>query len=168
MSRSRAAPADMKPFGPATAPPDWRLTELDRGQTIPDQTQRRSTSMHRPARLGTFALIVGCSALGACSEMSDTDTETDDSPPASAGVPTEHRLRTVEIRTLSNRADLVSGGDVFVEVVVPDNHRHGRPVRVKVGRRDVSRAFARRDDGRITGVITGLAVGENVITADVP
>ncbi len=124
--------------------------------------------MHRPARLGTFALIVGCSALGACSEMSDTDTETDDSPPASAGVPTEHRLRTVEIRTLSNRADLVSGGDVFVEVVVPDHHRHGRPVRVKVGRRDVSRAFARRDDGRITGVITGLAVGENVITADVP
>ncbi len=119
--------------------------------------------MQRSGRLGWFALIIGCSALGACGETSDSD----DAPSADSADPagtSERRHAAAEIRTLSNRADLVSGGDAHVEIVLPDR-RHGRRVRVKVGHRDVSDAFARRDDGRITGVITGLADGDNVVTA---
>jgi hypothetical protein len=75
------------------------------------------------------------------------------------------RPRPLQIVTLSNRADLVSGGDAFVEIILPD-HAPLQQLKVRVGNRDVSSAFARRADGRITGVITGLAVGANVVTAD--
>src|SRR5436190_23931470 len=75
------------------------------------------------------------------------------------------RPRPLQIVTLSNRADLVSGGDAFVEIILPD-HAPLQHLKVRVGERDVSSAFARRADGRITGVITGLAVGPNIVTAD--
>ena len=70
----------------------------------------------------------------------------------------------VVIKTLSNRADLISGGDALVELVPPnDALRTG--LKVDVDGRDVSSAFAERADGRITGLITGMKVGDNVITA---
>jgi hypothetical protein len=69
-----------------------------------------------------------------------------------------------EIRVLSNRADLVSGGDVLVEVVLP-----GRvdpdTVRVSLDGTDVTSAFAVRPNGRYEGVVTGLAVGPNDLMA---
>ena len=124
--------------------------------------------MHRPGLLGRFALIVGCGALCACGEMAGNDDAPASGAADSDATDTaERRHREVEIRTLSNRADLVSGGDAFVEIIVPDrhDHGHGHKLRVKVGHRDVSKAFRRRDDGRITGVLTGLDVGENRVTA---
>jgi Tannase-like family of unknown function (DUF6351) len=73
----------------------------------------------------------------------------------------------VQIKILSNRADLVSGGDVYIEVVLPDVGRIG-DFRIDVDGRDVTSVFAMRSDGRIKGVITGLANGNNVVTAAVP
>ena len=70
----------------------------------------------------------------------------------------------VEIRTLSNRADLVSGGDVMVEIVVPTGYSSAG-LKVEVGGRNVSSAFAVGSDGRITGIVTGLVVGDNTIVA---
>jgi hypothetical protein len=72
----------------------------------------------------------------------------------------------VQIRTLSNRADLVSGGNALVEIVLPDPAVASTLV-VNVGGRDVTSAFAIRSDGRLKGVITGLANGDNVVTAGV-
>jgi hypothetical protein len=121
--------------------------------------------MRQGRRVGTFVLFFGCSALGACSGTSDPGPSV---AGASVGVPlppTARRPRPLELKTLSNRADLVSGGDAFVEIVLPP-HGPLQRLRVEVGDRDVTRAFARRADGRITGVITGLADGENVVTAD--
>jgi hypothetical protein len=71
----------------------------------------------------------------------------------------------VEIRVLSNRADLVSGGDALVEVVVPDGA--GDPV-VDVDGRDVTAAFAPGADGRLVGLVTDLRLGANVVTARTP
>ena len=73
-------------------------------------------------------------------------------------------LDPVEIRTLSNRADLVSGGDVLVEIVIPAG-ADATNLRVDVGGRDVSSAFKVGSDGRVTGTVTGLAVGANTIAA---
>lgn len=70
----------------------------------------------------------------------------------------------LEIRTLSNRADLVSGGDALVEIVLPEG-ADGAGLKVEVDGRDVSGAFARRADGRFTGLVTGLADGANRLTA---
>src|SRR3954464_16059807 len=68
----------------------------------------------------------------------------------------------VEIRVLSNRADLVSGGDALVEVVGPPG------VRVTAAGRDVTDAFAVRGDGRFAGLVSGLPVGRSRIVARVP
>jgi Tannase-like family of unknown function (DUF6351) len=100
----------------------------------------------RPPILGPLAAALAAAGLlSACGG--------DDAPPPA-----------LEIRTLNNRADLVSGGDALVQVVLPA----GVPstgLRIDVDGADVTNAFALRSDGRLTGVVTGLEVGANVITA---
>jgi len=66
----------------------------------------------------------------------------------------------VRIEVLSNRADLVSGGDALVAV--------SAPARVLRNGTDVSAAFARRADGRFEGLVTGLRDGANTLTAQLP
>jgi hypothetical protein len=68
------------------------------------------------------------------------------------------------IEVLSNRADLLSGGNALVEVKLS---KHANPARVRVDPNgtDVTSAFAVRSDGRFVGLVTGLAVGENTLTA---
>lgn len=68
---------------------------------------------------------------------------------------------------LSNRADLVSGGDALVEVVLPAKTNPSK-VRVDVDGQDVTSAFARRTDGRFYGLVSGLKVGPNKVTARGP
>jgi hypothetical protein len=68
----------------------------------------------------------------------------------------------VRIKVLSNRADLISGGDALVEVVVPAGA--GAPT-VTVDGRDVSSSFRRLASGRTLGLVTGLRLGANVVTA---
>jgi hypothetical protein len=71
------------------------------------------------------------------------------------------RLR---IEVVSNRADLISGGDALVRVMVPP-HRHAADVRVAVGGHDETAAFAPQPDGTLLGVVTGLVGGPNLVTA---
>jgi hypothetical protein len=68
------------------------------------------------------------------------------------------------IRTISNRADLISGGDALVEISRSDGGELGA-VSVTVDGADVSDRFALRPNGRLQGVVRGLAVGDNVIEA---
>jgi hypothetical protein len=72
----------------------------------------------------------------------------------------------VQVRTLSGRADLVSGGDAFIEVVVPAGTDLDG-VKVSVGSRDVSAAFQRGGPG-LRGLVTGLPRGASTITATLP
>ena len=69
----------------------------------------------------------------------------------------------LEVKVLSNRADLISGGDALVEVVLPAKVLPST-VRVFVGGRDVTSAFALRSNGRLMGLVTGLAAGDSVLT----
>ena len=69
----------------------------------------------------------------------------------------------MEVRTLSTRADLVSDGDVLVELLPEGGNAGG--LKVTLNGKDITDAFARRADGRITGLATGLAVGSNTIKA---
>jgi len=71
------------------------------------------------------------------------------------------------IKTLSNRADLVSGGDALVEIVLPQG-ASASGLKVDLGGRDVSDAFAQRANGRVLGVVTGLSNGNNALTAKLP
>jgi hypothetical protein len=71
-----------------------------------------------------------------------------------------------DIVTLSNRADLISGGDALVEVGVP----HTVPlhqVTLLLNGRDVTASFKTDAAARtMRGVLTGLRVGENDFVAD--
>src|SRR5262249_61162059 len=65
------------------------------------------------------------------------------------------------IKILSNRADLVSGGQAYIEIVLhPGTSASG--LKVEVGGPDVSDAFAMRANGRGPGVITRLFQCHNV------
>ena len=69
----------------------------------------------------------------------------------------------VQVRTLSGRADLVSGGDALVEVVVPEG-TDLKTVKVTVGDRDVTAAFRAGGPG-LRGLVTDLPLGASTITA---
>ena len=70
----------------------------------------------------------------------------------------------IRIEVLSNRADLLSGGDALVEVVGPVGASPAG-YQVDVDGRDVTSAFAVRPNGRFIGLVTGLKLGANVLTA---
>jgi hypothetical protein len=69
----------------------------------------------------------------------------------------------VVITTLSNRADLVSDGDVLVRIDLPAGAT-GSTLKVDVGGRDVTSAFVASNGGYV-GRVTGLAVGANALNA---
>ena len=70
------------------------------------------------------------------------------------------------VTTLSNRADLVSGGSVLVEVKAPPGTAT-TSLKVDLNGTDVTPAFttAPRADGRLIALVTGLQTGANTITA---
>ncbi len=74
------------------------------------------------------------------------------------GAAASRSLGKVRIQVLSNRADLVSGGDVLVRITAP---RRADGLRVSLGGRDVSRKFLTRS----TVLLSGLRTGRNVLTA---
>src|ERR1700744_1561827 len=74
------------------------------------------------------------------------------------------RWPAVTIRGLSGRADLVSGGSWLVGIHL------SRPAALKrltvtLGGHNVSGDFARRRDGQIEGLVTGLSLGHNTLKA---
>src|SRR5262250_2677212 len=71
-----------------------------------------------------------------------------------------------EIVTLSNRADLISGGDALVEVRVPINVPL-KKVTLWLNGHEVTAAFQTNEAARtMRGVLTGLVNGENQFVAD--
>jgi hypothetical protein len=68
---------------------------------------------------------------------------------------------------LSNRADILSGGDALVQVLAPAGG-DASTVAVAVDGRDASDAFAVRADGRYLGRLAGLSNGDHVISALAP
>ena len=105
------------------------------------------------------AIAVGLLLIGVVNvEGSRADTSGPRSPSARS---------PISIKVLGNRADLVAGGDVLIEVVVASGSSRGLTVRS--GARDVSRAFTRPATGpmrgRFVGLLTGLPNGPSVISA---
>lgn len=68
----------------------------------------------------------------------------------------------VQLRTLSNRADLISGGDALLEVALT---APATGLKVLAGDRDVTGAFRAIDPTHYQGIVTGLTDGPNVVTA---
>ena len=73
------------------------------------------------------------------------------------GAGTAHAAVSIDV--LSNRADLISGGDALVAV------NGGTPASVTLNGHDVSSEFAARPDGRYEALVTGLQDGANTLQA---
>src|SRR5215813_670124 len=72
----------------------------------------------------------------------------------------------LEIVTLSNRADLISGGDALVEVRLP-KHVSPSKVKVKLNGQDITASFTANAAARtLRGLVTGLVDGPNDLAAD--
>jgi hypothetical protein len=72
-----------------------------------------------------------------------------------------------EIVSLSNRADLISGGDALVEVRVPKGTPLSR-VTLRLNGSDVTAAFTSQVGGRaLRGLLTGLVEGRNDFSAEI-
>jgi pimeloyl-ACP methyl ester carboxylesterase len=97
--------------------------------------------LHVPVRL-TIALTL---LMGGTAAAAGTD--------APAGL---------QLRTLSNRADLISGGDALLEVALP---APATDLKVLAGDRDVTAAFRQIDPLHYQGMVGGLADGPNIVTA---
>lgn len=68
------------------------------------------------------------------------------------------------VKVLSNRSDLVSGGDALVEVISPEGISPNA-LSITLNGVDISNAFSTAVDGRFLGLVEGLALGDNVILA---
>jgi len=109
-------------------------------------TPRSGTARRRTVSLAAVAAALAASFAGTGIAAAATDP----------GV--------VTITVLSGRADLVSGGDALLRVVVPA----GAPgLHITVGSRDVTSAFGTAGDGSTEGLVDSLALGDNLVTATV-
>src|SRR5215212_7490966 len=71
----------------------------------------------------------------------------------------------VEIRTLSNRADLISSGDAMVDVRLPVGVAPAQ-VSMRLNGADVTSMFQfQAAEGRFIGLVSGLVEGPNTLTA---
>ena len=68
---------------------------------------------------------------------------------------------------VSTRADLVAGPEVLVDVALPEGTSPSG-VRVALDGHDVTSAFAMRPNGRYEGLLSGLVVGDDTVTATMP
>ena len=111
-----------------------------------------------------FAALCGAIVLAACGGGDGVATDTRATAAATHDASAQdfggQRSQFV-IRTLSNRADLISDGDALVEVQVPHNVRLDR-VKVKLNGNDVSASFVANASAQtLRGVVKGLKVGKN-------
>ncbi len=105
------------------------------------------------AWVGVSALVA---ALGACGGNDDGPGATTPPPVVISG--------NVELKSLSNRPDMLSGGDALMEVVLPTGATLS-DLKVDVNGTDVSSMFALRGNGRVMGLVTGLPNGTATVAA---
>lgn len=73
--------------------------------------------------------------------------------------------QSLQIQTLSTHADRVSGGNVLVQISLPRAPQKGH-VTVSLNGRVVTGAFRETSPGTLVGLVTGLALGDNRLTAE--
>jgi uncharacterized tannase-like protein DUF6351 len=117
------------------------------------------------SRLAIAVLLLCVGAAPASLALAHSDDDDDGSDRHSRH--SDRGSNAFEIRTLSNRADLISGGDALVEVQVP-RHFDIDDVVISLNGRNITAAFKRSPGTRtLRGLVTGLADGRNRLEAGV-
>ncbi len=100
--------------------------------------------------------LTGCGSGDSASDSPDQTTQSTQNVAASESGNTA-KVTEGAIRVLSNRADLINGGDALVEVVAADLDS----AKVLLNDQEITSALTMMDDGTLRGLITGLTLGEN-------
>jgi hypothetical protein len=74
---------------------------------------------------------------------------------------------TLSVHVLSDRANLISGGEALTSITLPRGVSPGS-VTVTLNGTPVTSAFAMRPNGSFEGLVTGLQPGSNVLAAEAP
>ncbi|MDX3193932.1 DUF6351 family protein [Streptomyces sp. MN03-5084-2B] len=86
-------------------------------------------------------------------------------PGAGAGAAWSAADSALTISTLANRADLISGPATVVQITLPAGATPEQ-VSVRLNGQPASDQFALRPNGKMQGLLTGLKLGRNVVSAD--
>lgn len=105
----------------------------------------------------TVALVSALVTLGGCGESSQMSGSAVSGADAGGSV----------IKVVSNRADLISGDDVLIDVVPPAGTESGE-IAVTLNGGDITGDFSPTAQGTLRGLVTGLARGENILAASYP
>lgn len=116
-------------------------------------TSRQSRTVAPWIAAAFVLLAAGCGGGGSSSAFLPL-------PPAGGGTTAP---AAASLKVLSTRADMVSGGSALVEVVLPPSANRSS-LKVSLGGTDVSGAFKPNGQGRILGLVSGLAIGTNKLT----
>ncbi|MFS2048053.1 DUF6351 family protein [Variovorax sp. CT11-76] len=116
-------------------------------------TSRQSRTVAPWIAAAFVLLAAGCGGGGSSSAFLPL-------PPAGGGTTAP---AAASLKVLSTRADMVSGGSALVEVVLPPSANRSS-LNVSLGGTDVSGAFKPNGQGRILGLVSGLAIGTNKLT----
>ncbi|PSF07595.1 DUF6351 family protein [Marinobacter halophilus] len=105
--------------------------------------------------------LVGCGGSDSASDIAQAagPVAPDTAPPGHAGGNKVLPTGEGEVRVLSNRADLISGGDALVDVVIRDP----QAARILLNDQDISSQFTVQGADTLRGLVTGLVLGENTL-----
>jgi hypothetical protein len=71
--------------------------------------------------------------------------------------------QNLELRTLSSRPEMVSGGDVLIEAILPSSDGESHPAITLNGSNVTSAFHSTEASGTLRGLLTGLTVGRNLV-----
>ncbi len=126
------------------------------------KARQGNSSLPRRGRLWLVSAALGSILLHACGSSSPVSGSNGSGGGAGSGP-----VSGDAIQVLSNRADLINGGDVLVQVTLPSGTA-ASAVTVDLNGQDVTSGFSAGAGGRYMGLVSGLANGRNLITAHFP
>lgn len=106
------------------------------------------------------ALLAACGGGGSSSSPAASNPVPNTPDP---DLPEAPRAGEGEIRVLSNRADLISGGDALVEITADDSALL-RGAKVMLDDREVTEQLTATSEGTLKGLLGGMVLGANTVT----
>ena len=106
------------------------------------------------------ALLAACGGGGSSSSPAASNPVPNTPDP---DLPETPQAGEGDIRVLSNRADLISGGDALVEITADDSALLSG-AKVMLGDREVTEHLTATSEGSLKGLLEGMSLGANTVT----
>ena len=116
-------------------------------------------ALSRLLATGLVALLAACGGGSSSSPAASNPVPNTPDP----DIPEAPRAGQGDISVLSNRADLISGGDALVEITADDSALLNGAT-VMLGDREVTQQLTATSEGSLKGLLQGMGLGANTLT----